>query len=197
MKKVLCAVVLTALAGEAGAADFGIGVSVQSSDSWLYVPIDITPSFRLEPSLRYLDQDGGSETNQVIFGTTQRVAVESERQNIELALGLFGMKKLGESTRVYYGGRVAYIKSESDFHITQSFLGTVDEQHEETSSDGYRISPTLGVEYLFNEHFSLGAEAEWFYQDIDSDFKTTDDPASAGDSQLTGTDTRLIVRFMF
>ena len=60
MKKFLCAGILGVLAAPAMAAEVGIGVSIQSDDSWIYVPIDITPSFRLEPSLRFRDLDSTS-----------------------------------------------------------------------------------------------------------------------------------------
>ena len=67
---------------------------------------------------------------------------------------------------------------------------------QESSLDGYRISPTLGFEYLINEHFSLGGEAEWFYQDLDSDISQSD-VAGTANLKSNGTATRLIVRFTF
>lgn len=60
MKKFLCAGILGVLAAPAMAAEIGIGVSIQSDDSWIYVPTDITPSFRLEPSLRFRDLESTS-----------------------------------------------------------------------------------------------------------------------------------------
>jgi hypothetical protein len=181
VKTVSAAVALVVLSfGSAAAlaADFGIGVSIQSDDSIIYVPIDVNKQFRLEPSLRYLKDEQS-------FGAT-----EIEQESIELGLGLFGLAPIGESIRVYYGGRLAYVKN--DFEQTNLigggviFLSAGD-------SDGYRISPTLGFEYLINERLSIGAEAEYFFQDLEGD---SSNPVDA-DSETSGTDTRLIVRFKF
>jgi hypothetical protein len=106
VKRALSIALLAACSSHVFAADFGVGVSVQSNDAWIYVPIDVTA--------------------------------------------------------------------------------------------GFRISPTFGFEYLINDHFSLGGEAEWFYQDLDSDISQTDaDVAGTAKLKSNGTATRLIVRFTF
>lgn len=178
------------------AANFGVGVSVQSNDAWIYAPIDVTPAFRIEPSIRFVSLDSESQTQSSDFGLPVTTSVKSETDQREFAIGLFGKSSIAESVRLYYGARVAYIDDETKQRITTTF-GTVEDVVElESSQDGYRISPTLGFEYLINEHFSLGGEAEWFYQDIDADISQTD---VAGTAKLksNGTATRLIVRFTF
>jgi hypothetical protein len=159
------------------AAELGVGVSVQSDDSIIYVPIDVNKSFRIEPSIRYLKNE-----------TDIGLGVDLESETLELAVGLFGLSEVSESIRIYYGGRLAYLDQESDQTI---FAGVIGGNIILTSvdSDGYRISPTLGFEYMINDRFSIGGEAEYFFQDIDRD--------GAGDSETSGTDTRLIVRFRF
>ncbi len=196
MKRVLCAVLLAAAASQVSAADVGIGVSVQSDDSWIYVPIDFGSSFRLEPSIRYRDASSKSVSYDEFLNSTITLTADSDTTTYELGVGLFGLKQIGDSLRVYYGGRIAYIDAKQELRFTTDF-GIGDEQREEVETDGYRISPTLGFEYLFNEHFSIGAEAEWFYEDTESDRRVTDDPPSNADAEVTGTDTRLIVRFRF
>jgi hypothetical protein len=162
------------------AAEFGIGVSVQSDDSIIYAPIDVNKNFRIEPSIRYLKNE-----------SDVGLGVELESESLELAVGLFGLTEVSESIRVYYGGRLAYIDQESDQAIFSGILPGIPGNTFVTSvdSDGYRISPTLGFEYMINERFSIGGEAEYFFQDIDRD--------GSGDSETSGTDTRLIVRFRF
>ena len=158
------------------AADVGIGVSIQSDDSLIYLPIDINKQIRLEPSIRYVkdEQEFGNGSG-------------FEQESIELGIGVFGLASIGESIRAYYGGRLAYVNNE--FEQSNVFIGggiflT------EGDSDGYRISPTLGFEYLINERLSIGAEAEYFFQDLEGDDNGTD-------RETSGTDTRLIVRFKF
>ena len=196
MKRALTIALLAGCSSHVLAADFGVGVSVQSNDAWIYAPIDVTPAFRIEPSIRFFDSESESQTQSSSFGSPITTSVKSASDQRELAVGLFGKASLGESVRLYYGARAAYIDNETTLRIATRFGTLEDVVEEESSLDGYRISPTLGFEYLINEHFSLGGEAEWFYQDLDSDISQTD---VAGTAKLksNGTATRLIVRFTF
>jgi hypothetical protein len=192
MKKMFVAVALAALSPQVGAAEFGVGVSAQSDDALIYVPIDVTPRFRLEPSLRFeeihedsLIQNPFSDPDSVRF----------EVRSYEIALGAFGVLALGESVRTYYGARLAYVASDSEARLLISDGAVLEE---DVDSDGYRISPTLGFEYLVTDRFSIGGEAEWFYEDLDFDyprsFVVRARPLAV---ESTGTNTRLILRFRF
>jgi hypothetical protein len=162
---------------QASAADFGIGVSVQSDDSIIYAPIDFNKKFRVEPSIRYLKNEFDS------------LGVSLEQKSLELGVGLFGLSSVNQSIRIYYGGRLAYLDQENDQLLFSGVIGNVFVPARATvDSDGYRVSPTIGFEFMVNERFSLGGEAEYFFQDIDGD---------NGDQETSGTDTRLIVRFKF
>jgi hypothetical protein len=196
MKRALSIALLAACSSTVLAADFGVGVSVQSNDAWIYAPIDVTPRFRIEPSIRLVSAESESQTQSSSFGFPITTSVKSDTDQYELAVGLFGKTALGESVRLYYGARAAYIDNETKQRIVTSFGTTEDVAEQESSLDGYRISPTLGFEYLINEHFSLGGEAEWFYQDLDSDI-SQDDVAGTANLKSNGTATRLIVRFTF
>jgi hypothetical protein len=194
-KAMLVAALAAAASSNALAADFGVGVSVQSDDAWIYAPIDVTPKFRIEPSLRFTSSESEQQIEGTIFQPDQ--FVENESSTYEVAVGLFGLAPVHESVRLYYGVRAAYIDSESDLRVTLQSGSFEDVIEEELSSDGYRISPTLGFEYLINERFSIGGEAEWFYQELDIDRNTSLTGALSGESKANGTDTRLIVRFRF
>jgi hypothetical protein len=173
-------------------------VSVQSNDAWIYAPLEVTPGFRIEPSIRFASSKSESQTQSSSFGSTITTTVNSEGDQRELAVGLFGKVSVGESVRLYYGARAAYIDVETKLRIATRVETFEDVVEEESSMDGYRISPTLGFEYLINEHFSLGGEAEWFYQDLDADISQTDvDIAGTAKLKSNGTATRLIVRFTF
>ena len=116
----------------------------------------------------------------------------NQSHSLEIGVGVFGLSSVLESVRAYYGARVAYIDSEFEFRVNDDFGGFSQEQ----SVEGYRISPTIGVEYQFNRRFSIGGEAAWYYQDMDGDF---DDGIVTGktDMERNGTETHLIFRFVF
>src|SRR5690606_22645669 len=120
------------------AADFGIGVSARSDDGWLYVPIDVAKSFRIEPSIRY-------GTSEIEFSEGD-AAEGQETETWEAGIGLFGLRHLTEAAHVYYGVRLAYVDIEST--VIQSGILSQPIRSESTQ-DGYRISPTLGFEYVF------------------------------------------------
>jgi hypothetical protein len=150
----------------AWAADVGVGVSAESNDSTIYVPIDFSNAWRVEPFVNYSKRklSGGIKDDRLSIGA-----------------GLFRLQPLGESLRIYYGGRLAYLDLRRSLYTTS--VATVGED-----GDGYRIAPTLGFEYSFNDHISLGAEAAWVHEDIEWSF---------GDERRSGTDTQLILRFRF
>jgi hypothetical protein len=180
MKRLFALVLAAGFSAGGQAADAGIGVSVQSDDSMIYVPIDFNQNFRIEPSFRYYHTK-----------VTQPL-VKVKQESRELGLGIFGLLPIHESVRIYYGGRLAYVDAEISYDYDASVFFPPDFTQE---SDGYRISPTLGFEYLINKYVSVGAEAEWFYLDVDG---KSNDPGDTGQEQQShGTDSRLVVRFRF
>ena len=177
MKKIV-ALVLCAGAVPAWAADVGVGVSVESHDSTIYVPIDFGETFRVEPFVNFSKAKSNS------YG------YRSSMETLQIGTGLFALKPLGDSVRLYYGGRLSYLDLES----TANYFGGPNYYFDTHEGSGFRVAPTLGFEYAFNKHLSFGAEAAWFYQDIDGSGY-----ANAGDidERSTGTDTRLILRLRF
>src|SRR5678815_1764056 len=102
MKRALSIALLAACSSHVLAADFGVGVSVQSNDAWIYAPIDVTPGFRIEPSIRFVSAESESQTQSSSFGLPITTSVKSDTDQYELAVGLFGKTALGESVRLYY-----------------------------------------------------------------------------------------------
>jgi hypothetical protein len=192
MRSLCVAVGLALASANAMAADFGIGISARSDDGWLYVPIDVSKSFRIEPSVRY----SSSDTSFTVNGGYE----DSRDSNaLELGVGLFGVKHIAEQAHLYYGGRLAYVDSESTTVQAGSFGGVI---RGEGSSDGYRIGPTLGFEYIFGGHFSVGGEASYTYLELEGESTTRVGnglSTSVSDSKQTsqGTQTQLIFRYMF
>lgn len=135
----------------AGAADFGLGVSVKSGDTTLYFPIGVSPGFLIEPSLNYTHSDAG-----------QIGGAQNETTSLGASVGLFGLKTTDHSVRLYYGARLGYVEAKQEF----SFPGVPTQSRDQ---DGYRIAPLIGFEYLFNDHLSLGGEGGYYYSELDDD----------------------------
>lgn len=166
MKK-LVAFACCACASSTWAADVGVGVSAESNDTTIFVPIDFGDGFRLEPFVRHY---------------TSKIEIDDQsirQKSLQIGAGLFALKPLGNSVNLYFGGRLSYL----DLERSASFDLTDEHGH------GYRVAPTFGFEYRFNEHLSFGGEAEWFYQD--------DGFGKDGGQRESGTDTRLILRLRF
>lgn len=191
MRKLYVAAALAVCSGSALAADFGAGISARSDDGFVYVPINITKSFRIEPSVRYL-------SSEQTF--TQSGSVDtSETDQWELGVGVFGLKQVTDAAHIYYGARLAYVDVQSTTVDQGSFGTTV---YSESDQDGYRIGPTVGFEYLFGGRFSVGGEASYTFLDVEGEstarIGNSLSPSVLKTEQKTnGTQTRLIFRYMF
>jgi hypothetical protein len=153
--------------GLSTAAQVGIGGSVRSDDSAIYIPINVTPGFRLEPFFNWLDTETTSS------GTTFSL------EGRTLGVGGFFQMNLHERVQTYLGGRLGYFEAE-----VSGGLGTED-------SEGFSIEPTLGAEFFVTDRFSVALEAFLYHRETDADSSF----AGSEESESTGTDTRLLVRF--
>ncbi|HTE39448.1 MAG TPA: hypothetical protein VK629_01380 [Steroidobacteraceae bacterium] len=167
------------------AADVGVGVSFRSTDSTIYVPIDISKFFRVEPLIRFSQ----SKVTDNTFGFEN----EQRMTSYSVGTGLFGLHPLGDSVVVYYGGRFAYIRAKTEAaNVVVGAFGPYVQQFE-LRGDGFSFAPTLGMEYRFAEHFSVGAEAALTYTDLDFE----SDVNSTTGSETTSTTTNIIFRYRF
>ena len=155
------------------AGTFGAGVSVQEDGGTIYIPINASDKFRIEPTLQF------ERDEQTIFlnSGTRDLTVTT----LEMTVGLFRQSEVYEKISTYYGVRVGYSFSREE--LSSSSSNTDYENH------GYSVAPALGVEYFINEHISLGGEISWIieYTDERGSDHTTD----------TKTDSRLIARYYF
>lgn len=190
MRKFYVAIGMALCSSSALAADFGIGISARSDDGFLYVPIDVSKTFRIEPTVRY----GTSELSIVEDGVEDR----QDTETWEIGVGLFGKKQITDAAHIYYGARFAYVDTES---TTTQPLAFGDVIHSESTQDGYRIGPTLGFEYLFGGHFSVGGEASYTFLDLEGESTARIDDFELSavkiEQKSNSTQTRLIFRYMF
>lgn len=162
----------------AHAAKTGIGVSVQGDGGTIYIPIEVSKHFRLEPTLFFSHSENEYEEGDKSSYTT-----------MQFDLGLFGKSEIYEQLNTYYGARIGYIYSQQD--RSSSFFSDYDSE-----THGVNIAPTLGIEYFFSERFSVGGEVAWYFR-YSEDNSSSSGPVLPEESISTGTDSRLIARFYF
>ncbi len=175
----------------AHSAELGIGASVKSSDSSIYLPITVSPKFRIEPYLRYTDLDTESSSISTISS-----------ESLAIGVGLFRLIKPAENISIYYGGRVAYLSDETTFRpfaVPVPPIGFIQPVQFESRSelDGYSIFPAAGFEYHFSEHLSIGVEVGWEYSKLDGTTSITGSPIEGTKIERNNTRANVILRFFF
>ena len=156
MKKLLFAAAAIALATAAQAQEarrpVGVGISINPLEAGgltsgaatlptveAYLPINIAPNFRLEPSLGIL-------ANDVPTGQTNT-------RDITIGVGAFFVQRLAQPFDLYMGGRLklnfAHTETTAPSGATASDSGT-----------DVLLAAAIGGEHYFTQHFSLGAEAQ-------------------------------------
>ena len=186
-------IVILAASG-AVAATVGVGVSVRSGDTSIYIPVDINNSIRIEPFVRARKSSGDYEHRVGSYAYSS----DYEDSYRYYGVGIFGKSSINENSNTYYGARIAYTTGKHEYNSESS---NGDYYSGESDLSGYGIAPTLGFEYYITEKFSIGAEAEWYYEKFDSDTKSTssfgDVETTNEEDKSTGTNTRVSIRLFF
>ena len=186
--KIAILLILALSASNAAAAEYGLGLSAKSDNGLVYFPIDVSPRFRIEPHVRYSTEDV-----QVNSAPGVPTVTAGDTEMLEIGAGAFGLSLPKESIRIYYGARAGYLDLKIINTISADELPPrriVENQY------GYRIAPTLGFEYLFSQHFTLGGEIAYFYQSI-HDNQKFGTGHSRFESEGSGTESFLILRYFF
>ncbi len=101
-KQLALAIALLTTAGIASAegTKVGLGVSVKSDDTKIYLPIDVSESIRIEPAIQYthINPDSGSNLDV-----------------IEFSVGVFGLAPVSNNVGLYYGARIGYLDIDASF----------------------------------------------------------------------------------
>jgi hypothetical protein len=158
----------------ASAGDVGLGVSLDH-DPHILLPINVSETVRIEPFIDITKDEsdlGGG--------------VQGQFDAKELGLGVFLRSALDDRAGLYYG--VRYSKLEGETTVTDSGGAVLFESED----DGDNLALVLGGEYAVGNRLLIGVEAFWFRLSIDSD-----DGAETTTQETSGTDTRVVVRFMF
>lgn len=169
-KKILCATALASLclAPAAAFADvaplpmIGIGVSVPSSGTpggAIYVPINLMPQFRLEPTIGL-----GTGTT---AKTSDNKTVTDKLSAVSIGIGAFYMMHPDEKMAFYAGARLGAVMNSSS-----NSDGTKTTEYKHTDMVA---ALTAGGEHFLAPKFSLGAEVNIGYVSV-GDTTTTITP---------------------
>lgn len=162
MKHILSIIGATLFTTDVLAQQISAGVSVQGGRTF-FTSVDLSETLRIEPSIYYSkEKSSGDNPNKYEY--------------IELLTGLFKLKNYSEKSKLFYGARVGY----SAYHH-RNYSG--DEHFE-----GYKIAPTMGLEYLLVEDITLSGEVSFNYSNENGNAET---------KESTYTDTELSVRYYF
>jgi hypothetical protein len=188
MYKKTIAVTISAVFSSFAIGQVGVGVAFQGGDEAIYLPIDVSDNFRIEPSLRY-SRYNDKTTYESSSESSSLSKYTSESEVVSLGVGFFRMKKLAENFGFYSGVRIGYLYSE--------------QKRERPSSDdyngyskGFSFSPAAGFEYFIVDNLSVGGEIAVHYSNMDGN---SDDYGVDSDSSSTNTSTgtSMSARFYF
>lgn len=174
MKNLVLCVLACATPLAAGAGDVGLGVSLDHAPHIL-VPIHVSESLRVEPFI-----DFTKDESDLGGGVTGRF------DSKEVGLGMFLRSALDDAAGVYYG--IRYSKVTGDTQVTDSGGAVLFE----SDDDGDNFSLVLGGEYAVGNRLFVGLEAYWFRLSLDSSSGGTTET-----QEISGTDTQVVLRFMF
>ena len=152
------AVSLVLTAPVAGAVDVGLGVSLAndgggSGGYGVSLPLRFG-NFTVEPELSFYDssQDTTHPTSPSNNNT-------SDYQQYTLETGVYWRQPVIPSVEMYVGGRVGYTRSEE----SRAYSSSPSSNYSYETS-GFYLGPTLGAEYFFNKHFSLGLDVSLLFE---------------------------------
>jgi hypothetical protein len=172
MVVILFSTIVTTFAQETKQSKIGFGVSIVdvkdlirilSGDGdispSIFLPINVSSKLRIEPEIGFFTVTSEDKT------PTQNEKNKDYSDQFHFGIGIFPLKDL-VSYNLYYGARLGYIHFSS---YNENDMGyTV---REESSSGGFFISPTIGGEYFFNNHFSLGGEVQVRFTSLNGEEK--------------------------
>jgi len=151
-KKLFALAALANLASSVMGQEVGIGVSFLDNSGTVFLPISVTPSFRVEPYVGFFRSSNS--------GDTSTESTSSSSSNATLGAGLFAMGRAADNVQLYGGSRVGYVRRKQ----TYSYSSTVSPSSDRVQkTSGFLVAPTIGFEYFLQKNISIGAEVAIAY----------------------------------
>ncbi len=170
----------------------GVGVSADSDDQAVFIPIDVSERFRIEPYISYTDSENSNKSKLYDLSGAEPVFLgtfvnSTSTTSYTFAIGFFKKQMLAEQLQTYYGARIGIVNSENQqTNKSVSASGVEgDKSIRKGETDGVLMAPVLGFEFFFIPKFSLGAEVA--IERIDGETKTDTEPFFTGVSSRSDT----------
>ena len=188
--KLALATSLALVAPLAAAVDVGVGVNLYNEGRGnggygVSLPLRFG-NITVEPALSFYDS-----SRDATFPLSPADNATYESREYTLEAGVYWRQQVIPSVETYLGGRVGYIQNKSSATYPSS-PGSNDGY--ETS--GYYLGPTLGAEYFFNKHFSLGLDVSLLIESTTFE-RTTSGSSYTEDGDEINYQSRARLRFYF
>lgn len=148
----IIALAMTFISPLAAAVDIGLGVSMHnegggSGGYGVSMPLRFG-NFTVEPELSLYNS---KEDTTYPLSPTSNNSYESQEYTLET--GIYWRQRVIPTVETYVGGRVGYVK----YEFSSTYPSSPGSNYANETS-GFYLGPTLGAEYFFNKHFSLGLD---------------------------------------
>lgn len=97
MKKIILSIAALLLTSNLQAAEFGFGATLYSDSSIVYLPINVTKEFRVEP----------------YFSSYRQSSDDSSYRYTQYGVGLFNIRETADNVNAIVGARVGHVSSKS------------------------------------------------------------------------------------
>ncbi|MBU1171957.1 MAG: hypothetical protein KKD44_20575 [Proteobacteria bacterium] len=163
---------------------YGVGFGATEDGTALYFPVKMN-QWMVEPFVSY---ETTKQTDQI---TGTDYSGTSETKEIALGMGFYYIPALNEYVNLVCGAQIVYVDVQDK---TTDSTGTI---FGDFSMTGFEFAPTLGIEYNFNEHLSLGAYLRYAIQRVSGDYTSDTNQEFERDVDSSSTQTELIAKYYF
>lgn len=168
----------------------GVGALIDSSAGF-FLPI-LTNDWFIEPSISA--KKSKTQTINLVDGSRSK----RDTRTATLGVGIYKNKFLMENTWLYTGVRVGFIKRKvKDDREASVLLPAISSVSDE---NGYFLAPTMGVQYFFIPHFSVGLDLTFQITRTDGEESETSSGITVSvDAENTSyaTAASVLLRYMF
>lgn len=148
----------------AAAVEVGLGVTINNSYQYgtggygIAMPLRFG-NFTIEPEVSYYRSSSDSS-----YQSSPTNNFEYENTQFNLESGFYWHQQVIPSVETYVGGRVGYTKTDYSYTYPVSpgnnYIG---------DESGFYLGPTVGAEYFFNKHFSIGLDVSALFDSRSGD----------------------------
>jgi hypothetical protein len=142
----------------AGAVDVGLGATLNAEGGGnggygVSLPLRFG-NFTVEPELSFYDS-----SEDTTYPASPANTNIQEYQQYTLETGVYWRRPIIPSVEMYVGGRVGYTRQKQSRTYPSSPGASYTSDY-----SGFYLGPTLGAEYFFNKHFSLGLDVSLLFE---------------------------------